>query len=208
MIYYSNGRYIGANHHSVSFSYSGDSRPIYSDVSNGAYQRKRYYLDCERYANPDSHIERQHTLGEGFTATVYLVNTRSEEIQMEPITGLNIEGRSVNGTGGLVTFIDWFPAAGTVTILPANSKKKLVDKYFTPEQTGEFIITCLGEKKTVLIIEPIAEHVDEKYKISRGEARDIAVEAAGSIEWVDIDAKIWYMESYWTTRPSRSTSGL
>lgn len=94
-----------------------------------------------------------YTLGEGFTATVYLVNNRSEEVQMEPITSLTIEGKGVNETIGSGTGVDWMYVAGTTTHLPANAKRKLADKYFTPEQTGEFIITCLGANKTVNILE-------------------------------------------------------
>jgi len=100
-------------------------------------------------------LRDNYTLGEGFTATVYLVNNRSEEVRMEPITGLTIEGRNVNDTGGIGTTINWTPAAGTITTLPAYTKMKLVDTYFTPEQTGEFTITCLGVQKTVQIFQPM-----------------------------------------------------
>lgn len=92
------------------------------------------------------------TLGEGFTATVYLVNNRSEEVKMKPITSLSIEGGRDIGYGGLASTHDWTPAAGSVTILPAYSKKKLADQFFTPEQTGEFIITSLGVNKTVHVL--------------------------------------------------------
>ncbi len=101
-----------------------------------------------------------YTLGEGFTATVYLVNNRSEEVQMQPITSLSIEGGRDMGYSGLASTHDWTPAAGTVTTLPAYSKKKLADQYFTPEKTGEFIITSLGVNKTVLILEPNIQPYD------------------------------------------------
>jgi hypothetical protein len=92
------------------------------------------------------------TLGEGFTATVYLVNNSSKRVRMEPITSCTIEGISENGDDGGGAAISWTPAVGTVTTLPSYSKKKLIDKYFTPEQAGEFIITSLGVNKTVHVL--------------------------------------------------------
>jgi hypothetical protein len=41
-----------------------------------------------------------YTLGEGFTATVYLFNNRSEEVRMEPITSCTITGIEQDGTSG------------------------------------------------------------------------------------------------------------
>lgn len=91
------------------------------------------------------------TLGEGFTATVYMVNNRSRDIRMEPITSCTIEG-GINGTNGAGTSIDWMYASDYVMALPANSRKKLIDKHFIPEQAGEFIITSLGVSKTIHVL--------------------------------------------------------
>ncbi len=93
-----------------------------------------------------------YALGESFTANVYLVNTRSRDVWMEPISSLSFSGVSEN---------DPEPAIGIVDIswddkfhIPAMSKTQLLHQDFKPKHTGEFIITCLGVEKTVLILEP------------------------------------------------------
>jgi len=93
-----------------------------------------------------------YTLGESFTAKVYLVNAFSRDVSMEPLHSVLIQGNSVN---------DPTPAKMTVDInsdgrrhIPAESKALFLDLPFTPKYPGEFRITCLGVQKTVLILEP------------------------------------------------------
>ena len=93
-----------------------------------------------------------YALGETFTANVYLVNTRSRDVWMEPISSLSFSGVSEN---------DPEPAIGIADIswtdkfhIPAESKAQLLYQDFKPKHTGEFTITCLGVEKTVLILEP------------------------------------------------------
>ncbi len=91
-----------------------------------------------------------YTLGENFTASVYLVNTRSRDVWMEPIQAIILRG-------------DWEgkPAWGEAVIdfmndtlhIPSKSKVFLVYRRFTPIITGEFIIQCSGVRKTVLIFD-------------------------------------------------------
>ena len=95
-------------------------------------------------------------LGDSFTANVYLVNTRSKDVWMEPVSSLSFSGVSKN---------DPEPAIGIVDIswtdkfhIPANSKAQLLHQGFKPKFLGEFIITCLGARKKVLILESNSEN--------------------------------------------------
>ena len=126
-----------------------------------------------------------YTLGDGFTATIYLVNNRSEEVQMDPITSLTIEGGRDIGYSGHATDYNWDYAIGTVTTLPAHSKKKLADQYFTPEQTGEFIITSLGVNKTVLILEPDVDYIKEEYGESTKKIKSVDTELWSLDDFID-----------------------
>ena len=126
-----------------------------------------------------------YTLGERFTATVYLVNNRSEEVKMDPITSLTIEGGRDIGYGGLVSNHNWDYATGSITTLPAYSKKKLADQYFTPEQTGEFIITSLGVNKTVLILEPDVDYIKEEYGESTKKIKSVDTELWSLDDFID-----------------------
>ena len=93
-----------------------------------------------------------YTLGERFTVTIYLVNNRTEEIKMKPVAPLTVSGGE-DRTDGIVKYTSGFYPLETIITLPANSKKQLVNASFAPQQTGEFIITCLGTNKTVLILD-------------------------------------------------------
>jgi len=99
-----------------------------------------------------------YALGETFTANVYLVNTRSRDVWMEPISSLSFSGVSENAPE---------PAIGIADIswtdkfhIPAESKAQLLHQGFKPKYSGEFTITCLGAEKTVLILEPNIQPYD------------------------------------------------
>jgi hypothetical protein len=104
-----------------------------------------------------------YTLGENFTANVYLVNTRSRDVWMEPIQAIILRG-------------DWEgkPAWGEAVIdfmndtlhIPSKSKVFLVYRRFTPIITGEFIIQCGNMRKTVLILDPDKEVPMPSFDIS------------------------------------------
>ncbi len=75
---------------------------------------------------------------------------------MEPVSSLSFSGVSKN---------DPEPAIGIVDIswvekfhIPANSKAQLLHQGFKPKFLGEFIITCLGARKKVLILESNSEN--------------------------------------------------
>ncbi len=109
-----------------------------------------------------------YTLGENFTANVYLVNTRSRDVWMEPIQAVMFSGQSVSDNR------DWPQAVidfmNDTLHIPSKSKVFLVYRRFTPIITGEFIIQCSGMRKTVLILdsEPEGAHA-RKSSIARGE---------------------------------------
>ena len=94
-----------------------------------------------------------YTLGESFTATVYLVNNGSKDVWMNPIYELTFLGSSLNdpepNTG--VILLDW--VQGAIIHMPAKSKIKLFERDFESQYSGGFLITCLGAEKMVLILE-------------------------------------------------------
>jgi hypothetical protein len=94
-----------------------------------------------------------YTLGESFTATVYFVNNGQKDVWMNPIYELSFLGNSLNdskpNSGSIL--LDW--VQGAMIHIPAKSKIKLFERDFEPQYSGEFLITCLGAKKTVLILE-------------------------------------------------------
>lgn len=147
-------------------------------------------IEVEIYTTQDA-----YTLGENFTAIVYFVNNESEEVWVESVSQYTKHSYSLDHPE------EGLSADVHVTIdrenpwmhIPANSRIKFDYMHCKPQYTGEFRISCLGAEKTVLILEPIVERADEKYNISREEAMDIAIVEAGSIGWVDIDAKISYI---------------
>jgi len=94
-------------------------------------------------------------LGDSFTANVYLVNNGSKDVWMESVSSFSFSGVSEN---------DPEPAIGIVDIswvdkfhIPVNSKAQLLQQDFKPKFLGEFTITCLGARKSVLIIDPPSE---------------------------------------------------
>ncbi len=98
-----------------------------------------------------------YTISEGFTATIYLVNSRSRDVWMNPIGELQILGRSVNdpepNTGYKVL---GFPHAQLIHI-PPKSKLKLFERGFVSQYSGDFVISCFGAEKTVLILDSVFE---------------------------------------------------
>ena len=94
-----------------------------------------------------------YTLGESFTATVYFFNTVKMFFWMNQIYELSFLGNSINdskpNSGSIL--LDW--VQGAMIHIPAKSKIKLFERDFEPQYSGEFLITCLGAKKTVLILE-------------------------------------------------------
>jgi len=155
-------------------------------------------IEVEIYTPQDT-----YTLGENFTAIVYFVNNESEEVWVEAVSHYTIHSYSLSHPE------EGLSADVHVTInrenpwmhIPANSRIKFDYMHCWPQHTGEFRISCLGAEKKVLILEPIVERADEKYNISKEEAVDIAIEEAGSIRWVDIDAKISYISKLLDNTP-------
>lgn len=94
-----------------------------------------------------------YTLGENFTATVHIVNNGSKDIWMNPIIELAFLGSSLYdpepNTG--VILLDW--GQGAMIHIPAKSKITLFERDFESRYSGEFLITCFGAEKTVLILE-------------------------------------------------------
>ncbi len=95
-----------------------------------------------------------YTLGDRFTATVYVVNNRSEEVRMTPIYSASLIG-GVNRSDGIGHLSSWTYPADAVTTIPPNSKMKIIESMFSPNQSGPFRIACLGIEKTVQILEPL-----------------------------------------------------
>jgi len=98
-----------------------------------------------------------YTLGESFTATLHLVNNGSKDVWLNPIIEVPFIGNSVNDpeqmTGAF--HLDW--PQGHMIHVPPKSKFKLVEFDFKPKYSGEFLISCFGVKKTVLIFDPPSE---------------------------------------------------
>ncbi len=95
-----------------------------------------------------------YTLGESFTATLHLVNNGSKDVWLNPIYELPFRGSSVNDPEPetVVIHLDWIQ--GAKIHVPPKSKKSIFEREFKPQYSGEFIITCFGVKKTVLILDP------------------------------------------------------
>jgi len=98
-----------------------------------------------------------YTLGESFTAALHLVNNGSKDVWMNPIIEVPFIGNSVNdpepNTG--VIFLYW--PHGHMIHVPPKSKFKLSERDFESQYSGEFLISCFGVKKTVLIFDPPSE---------------------------------------------------
>jgi hypothetical protein len=96
-----------------------------------------------------------YTLGEGFTATVYLVNAESEDIWIEGFYQYAINRYSLGHPeeGKIADVQVQFDKENPWIHVPANSKTKFENIYCMPKYSGEFRIICLGAKKTVLILE-------------------------------------------------------
>ena len=91
-------------------------------------------------------------LGDSFTANVYFVNNRSQDVWMEPVSSFSFSGVSENDpASGLV--VDVTDHVEGRLHIPAQTKVLLIDQLFMPNELGEFTITCLGARKKVLIIE-------------------------------------------------------
>jgi hypothetical protein len=98
-----------------------------------------------------------YTLGESFTATLHFVNNGSKDVWMNPISELPFLGNSVNDpepTTGAI-HLDWIQ--GAKIHVPPKSKTQLFVLDFKPQYSGEFIISCFGVKKSVLILDPPSE---------------------------------------------------
>lgn len=94
-----------------------------------------------------------YTIGEGFTATVYFVNSGSKDVWMNPIGEVAFLGRSVNDPEPNAGYIvlDW-PHAQLIHI-PPKSKISFFERGFVSQYSGDFLITCFGAEKTVLILD-------------------------------------------------------
>lgn len=94
-----------------------------------------------------------YTLGEGFTATIYFVNSGSKDVWLNPISEVAFLGRSINDPepNKGVTLLGW-PHANMIHI-PAKSKIKVFERGFVSQYSGDFLITCFGAEKTVLILD-------------------------------------------------------
>ena len=124
-----------------------------------------------------------YTLGESFTATLQLVNNGSKDVWMNPIYELPFLGNSVNDpepTTGMID-LDWIQ--GAKIHVPPKSKTQLFELNFEPQYSGEFVISCFGVKKSVLILEPEQEYqvfIEEaNYTISGQEAVDKVLNTSG-----------------------------
>lgn len=101
-------------------------------------------------------LRDNYTLGENFTAIVYLVNDESEDVWVEAVSQYTINSYSLSHPE------EGLSADVHVTIdsenpwmhIPSNSKIKFDYMHCWPQYTGEFRISCLGAEKTVLILEP------------------------------------------------------
>jgi len=98
-----------------------------------------------------------YTLGENFTANLYFENNGTRDVWMNPMDELPFFGRSINDpepdTG--VTLLHW--PHGHMIRIPAKSKITFFERDYEPKFSGEFIITCLGANKTVLILDSESE---------------------------------------------------
>ncbi len=122
-------------------------------------------------------LRENYTLGESFTADAFLVNNRSEEVWIKPISSIIIVGYSLNGTDPIAE-VSHISVTKDLIRIPANSTRKIQSRVFKPLFLGEFRISCLGLKKTVLIREPlkigqgigplVVDWLDPEYALSRG----------------------------------------
>ena len=97
-----------------------------------------------------------YTLGESFTANVYLVNTRSWDVWVEPIIGISFTGSCKYSLAGTKPHV-FINVTDSRLLIPAKTKRLLIDRLFAPTIAGEFEITCSGVRKTVLILDPPSE---------------------------------------------------
>jgi hypothetical protein len=100
-------------------------------------------------------------LGENFTATIYLVNNRSEDVWLKPISEFSINAFSVNDpepvTHGL--HITW--EEGALIHVPAGSRTRLIEERITPKYPGAFNINCLGAHLSLDVIDPEEMWLDD-----------------------------------------------
>ncbi len=98
-------------------------------------------------------------LGETITATLYFENNGTKDVWVNPPDEIAFIGRSINDPeqNTDVIFFDWLHADESAIPMPAGSKIGFYERDYKPKFTGEFIISCLGNNKTVLILDPPSE---------------------------------------------------
>ena len=103
--------------------------------------------------------ENYYTLGKTFTATLYFENNGKHEVWIKPFYELPFSGRSINDPepNTDVILLDYPHADESAIPLPAKSKILYFERDYKPKFTGEFIISCLGVNKSVLILDPPSE---------------------------------------------------
>jgi hypothetical protein len=91
------------------------------------------------------------SVGESFTATVYLRNPGDRDVLLEPIRQFTMGGNSVYDPEPVSSVVYADYPGGTRIRINSHDKAAFIQQTFTPEYPGPFRITCLGAKKTVTI---------------------------------------------------------
>jgi len=100
-------------------------------------------IDVDIYTPQDN-----YTLGEEFTATVYLVNDESEDIWIEAISSYMIVANSLNDPEPIrqLVDVDFGDEDNPLIYIPANSRVTFETIPCIPKYPGEFQIICIGGK--------------------------------------------------------------
>ena len=107
-------------------------------------------INVDIYTSQDN-----YTLGEGFTATIYFVNSDSEDVWIEGFHQYTINRYNLNHPekGIIADVLVNLDQENPWIHVPAHSRIVFDTVFCKPQYEGEFRICCLGAEKTVLILE-------------------------------------------------------
>ena len=89
------------------------------------------------------------SVGESFTATVYLCNPGDRDILLEPIRQFAFSGNSLYGPEPVNNAVFLSYPGGTKIKVGAGDRTVFLRRVFTPLYPGPFMVTCPGAEATV-----------------------------------------------------------
>lgn len=138
-----------------------------------------------------------YLVDEEFTVKVSFYNEKSYTVRINTNIDKDLIGYTLGREGIPALLGHGFPKK--FSKIPPNSRIEFYSGILTPKYSGDFLITCLGANKSVQILEPVSNLVDD--------ARDFIVEIVGE-DYFNEYFTYWGFETGGTTESWRHRVGF